>query len=166
MTAHPPETDLRALAFCPADHAVAIGGKVYANGAFWNRLNATSAFPWTAPPISLVAVLHVPYRAYHQDHKLVFALEDADRNRLDLCVEAGFRVGTQPDMRQGDPTIMPVSVNVGGVIFQKPGDYSFVLEVDGTEIERFPFRVVQVAAAVSLPPDTPPPQPPDASGDG
>lgn len=153
------DTDIFALAFCPADHAEALGGKLYANGAFWNRLNATSAFPWTAPPISLVAVLHVPFHAYHRDHTFAFSLDDADGKHLDFRVEGQFRIGSQPDMRHGDPTVMPVAVHVAGVVFAKPGDYSFVLELNGSEIGRFPFRVVQVAAPVAIPPAGPPPSP-------
>lgn len=158
------DTDIYALAFCPADHAEALGGKLYANGAFWNRLNATSAFPWTAPPISLVAVLHIPFHSYHRDHTFAFLLEDADGHRMELRVEGQFRVGAQPDMRHGDPTLMPISVHVGGLSFPKSGDYAFVLEVDGGEIARFPFRVVQVAAPISLP-SAPPPDPPPTGGE-
>lgn len=148
------ETDFEVVGFFPADHAAAVEGKVYANGAFWDMLRFPS-FPQILPSMSLVTVLRVPYRAYHQDHTVSLLLEDADRQPLGLKVEGGFRVGTEPHMRVGDPTLLPLAVNVNGLTFERPGDYAFKLEVDGAELLRYPFRVVQVVGQVVGPPGSP-----------
>lgn len=145
------ETDFDVVGFFPADHAAALDGKVYANGAFWDMLRFPS-FPHVLPAMSLVAVLRVPYHAYHQDHRVTLSLEDADGSLLGLKVEGGFRVGSEPHMRVGDPTLLPLSLNVNGLTFERPGDYSFKLEVDGTELDRYPFRAVQVVGAGVAPP--------------
>lgn len=147
-------TDFRVLGFFPADHAAALEGKVYVNGGFWNLLRFPS-FPAVMPSFSLVAVLEVPYRAYHQDHTFVLALEDADANPMNFRAEGTFRVGTEPHMRVGDPTVLPFTVNVNNLTFERPADLSFKLELDGTELHRYGFRVVQVIG--SLTPATPPP---------
>lgn len=147
-------TDIHAIAFFAADHAVVAGGKVFVNGGFWTRLNFAT-FPQVLP-VGLVAVLNVPFRAYHQDHRLEIGLEDADGRELRLRVEGDFRVGAGPDMKYGDPTVMPVAVMANSVMFEKPGDYSFVLKVDGTELTRYSVRAVQVAAPI-LPGAIPPP---------
>ena len=154
-----PETDFEVVGFFPADHAAALDGKVYANGAFWDLLRFPS-FPHVLPAMSLVAVLRVPYRAYHQDHKIALSLEDADGAATGFAVEGDFRVGSEPHLRVGDPTLMPLAVNVNGLSFDRPGDYSFKLEVDGAELKKYPFRVVQVvggpiAPGVPTPAETP-----------
>ncbi len=64
----------RVLAFCPADHAEVVNGKLYVHGGFWGRLNF-SMFPQVLPAVSLVAVLEVPFSAYHAEHKLALGLE-------------------------------------------------------------------------------------------
>jgi hypothetical protein len=150
-------TDFEVVGFFPADHAAAIDGKVYANGAFWDMLRFPS-FPHVLPAMSLVAVLRVPYRAYHQDHKVDLTLEDADRSELGFKVQGGFRVGSEPHMRVGDPTILSLAINVNGLSFERPGDYAFKLEVDGAELNRYPFRAVQVVGTLA-----PPPPPDEAS---
>jgi hypothetical protein len=147
--------DFEVLGFFPADHAVAVDGKVYVNGGFWNMLRFPS-FPHVAPAFSLVAVLKVPYRAYHQDHKMTLLLEDADGKPLGLRVDGEFRVGTEPHMRVGDPTVMPLAVQVNNLTIETPGDVVMKLEVDGTELARYGVRVVQVVGAALSPGGGPP----------
>jgi hypothetical protein len=149
------DTDIEVLAFFPADHAVVESGKVYANGAFWDRLRFPN-YPQVFS-MSLVAVLKIPFRAYHQDHRFEIGMEDADGNELPLRVEGDFRVGSSADMRYGDPTVMPLAVGVNGVQVEKPADYSFVLRVDGTELGRYQVRAVQLALPIQVPPGSPPP---------
>jgi hypothetical protein len=155
-------TDIEVVAFFPADHAVVEGGKVYSNGAFWDRLR----FP-TYPQVfslSLVAVLKIPFRAYHQDHRFEIGMEDADGKELPLRVQGDFRVGSSADMRYGDPTVMPIAVNVNNVQVAKPADYSFVLRVDGAELGRYQIRAVQLALPIQVPPGTPPQTEPPGEG--
>ncbi len=136
------ETDLHARAFFLADHAAVENGKLYANGAFWNRL-AFPSFP-AVYTFSVIAVLHIPWRAYHRPHRFSVWFEDADRRRMTGQFEGDFTVGSSPEMRVGDPTIMPLAATVGNFTFPQPGDYAAVLSVDGTEIARWSFRATQV----------------------
>jgi hypothetical protein len=153
------DTDLHALAFFPADHAVVERGKVYVHGGFWDKLQFPN-YPQVFS-ISLVAVLKVPFRAYHQDHRFEVGLEDADGNAQTLRIQGEFRVGTDPQMRTGDPTVMPVAVSVSNLSIERPGDYAFVLSVDGSELARFQVRAVQITPPVQYasPPATEPPNP-------
>jgi hypothetical protein len=144
-----PETDIHASAFFLADHAAVENGKVYVNGGFVNRLGLP-ALPATVS-IAVVAVLHVPWRAYHQRHKFAIGVVDADENRLPLRIEGEFQVGAGPDMKVGEPTIMPVSAVINALPLDGPGTFSFTLEVDGTKIARWPVYVVQVVVP-GLPP--------------
>jgi hypothetical protein len=142
-------TDFRVLAFFAADHAEAIGGKVYVNGGFWNRLRFPT-YPSIVPSLALVAVLEVPYRAYHQDHAFRLGMEDADGTVLPLEATGSFRVGAEPDLRVGDPTLMPIAIPITGLKIDRPGDYSFTLSIDGAELERYQVRAVQVAVPMKL----------------
>lgn len=137
-----PETDLFARAFFLADHASVERGKVYTNGAFWNRLTFQT-FP-AVMTFSVAAVLQIPWRALHTTHRLAVWFEDADAAKMSSGFQAQLKLGAAPDMKVGDPTLMPISATVGNFSFPRPGDYAAVLEVDGTEIARWPFRASQV----------------------
>jgi Family of unknown function (DUF6941) len=142
-------TDFEVIAFFPADHASVVEGKLYVNGGIWDRLNFP-AYPQAIPLVSLVAVVRVPYRAYHQDHTFGMRLENAENEPLSFRVEGGFRFGTEPHMRVGDPSLLSMAVPVAGVVLEGPGDYSFVFSIDGTDLVRYPLRAVQVVGAPQL----------------
>lgn len=89
-------------------------------------------------------VLHVPWRAHRQRHMFGVSFEDADGKETSPRLEGQFQAGPLPDMRTGDYSIAPIAIGVTGFVFQRPGDYSAVLYVDGTEINRWRFRAVQV----------------------
>jgi hypothetical protein len=152
-------TDFRVVGFFAADHARAESGKVYVNGGFWNRLRFPT-YPSVVPSLAVVAVVEVPYRAYHQDHTFRIGLEDADGNALPVEVTGEFRIGAEPDLRVGDPTLLPIAVPITGLKIDKPGDYSFTFGIDGTELGRYTVRAVQVAVPMKLELKEP-----DASGD-
>ncbi len=141
MTTYLSDTDLRALAFFLADHGVVENGKAYINGGFWNQLGFPS-FP-VIHSFAIVAVLEVPWCAYHQKHTFGVWFQDADNKKMPGRFEGEFQVRAAPDMRVGDPTVMPIAAVVNNFVFQRPGDYTCVLEVDGTEINRWRFRAVQ-----------------------
>lgn len=133
-----------AVAFFAADHADAVNGKVYVNGGFWNKLSYPQ-YPAVVATMSLVAVIRIPFREYQEDHRFLLGMVDADGNALPLKVEGQFRVGASPDLRRGDPTLMPLAIPVSGLRIEAPGDYSFTLSVDGTELARYQVRAIQIA---------------------
>lgn len=134
------DTDFQVLAFFMADHAVVESGKLYVNGGFGLGVGV-HALPATVP-VSVAAALRVPARAYLQDHTLSIRLLDADGGTLPLVIDANFRVSSNPSMRPGDPTTLPIALTIPLAV-ERAGDYSFVLSVDGTELDRYPFRVIQ-----------------------
>lgn len=142
MTEQPIPTDLYAEAFFTADHAVVQGGKLYVNGGFWTRLSFPS-FPQVFN-FSICVVLHIPWRAHHQSHSFAISFEDADGQTTTNQLEGQFQTGTSPDMRPGDFTEVPMAVQINNFVFQRPGDYAAVLQVDRTEIKRWRVRAIQV----------------------
>src|SRR6266568_136775 len=118
MTEQPMPEDIQACAFFLADHAVVENGKLYVNGGFWNQVYAFAV-----------------------------TFEDADGRPLTARFEGQFRVGTAPNMRVGDFTVMPVAALVTNFILDRPGDYSALLEVNGAELARWRFRAIETSDA-------------------
>jgi hypothetical protein len=133
-----------ALGFFPADHAAAESGKVYANGAYWGTLHFP-AFPAVLPTMALVAVVQQPFSAAHVDHEFAIGLEDADGKEQGLDVRGSFRAAPGLESRYGEPNVIPITVPINGLPFDAPGDFAFVLRVDGNELARYPIRVLQSA---------------------
>lgn len=131
---------IRALAFFLADHAEAVGGKVYANGAFWNRLNSTS-YPSTHH-FAVAAVLEVPWRPVPQQHVFVVRFDDADGNPVGARIDGQFQVDVNPTLPDGEPTMIPLTALMNGFVVAAPGAYVAVLEVDGEELARWTFHAV------------------------
>jgi hypothetical protein len=161
MTELPMPDEIQACAFFLADHAVVENGKLYVNGGFWNQVYSV-AYP-SARAFGVAAVLHIPWRQHHKAHAFTVTFEDADGGSLPARFDGQFRIGTAPNMRVGDFTIMPIAAYVTNFALDRPGDYAAVLHVDGAELTRWRFRAVeapdpiggtQVGADIS-PPDEP-----------
>lgn len=144
------DTDIHSVAFFTADHAAVESGKLYINGGCWDRLTLGS-FP-AAVSLAVVAVLHVPWHAYHRRHSFAVTVEDADGKNLPVEFKGDFQVGAAPEMKIGQPTIMPIAAVANGMPVDRPGDISFVLSVDGGEIDRWTIHINQVAVqAIGVP---------------
>ncbi len=133
--------EVQAAAFFLADHAVVENGKLYVNGGFWNQVHSP-AYP-AARAFSVAAVLHIPWHRHHEAHLFAITFADADGGILAGKFEGQFRVGTAPNMRVGDFTIMPLAVHATGFVLERPGDYVAQLEVNGRELARWRFRAVE-----------------------
>ena len=86
----------------------------------------------------------VPSRAYLEDHQISVSMIDADDNALPLRIDGNIRVGASPNLKPGDPTIVPMAFPLNGLTIEHAGDYWFVLSIDGKEIDRYRIRAVQV----------------------
>jgi hypothetical protein len=141
MTEQPMPEEIQAFAFFLADHVVVENGKLYVNGGFWNQVYSAE-YP-VVRAFGLAAVLHIPWRKHHQGHAFTVTFEDADGRPLTARFEGQFRVGTAPNMRVGDFTVMPVAAFVTNFVLDRPGDYSALLEVNGAELARWRFRAIE-----------------------
>jgi hypothetical protein len=161
MTEQPMPAEIQAYAFFLADHAVVENGKLYVNGGFWNQVYSAD-YP-VVRTFGLAAVLHIPWRQHHQGHEFAVTFEDADSRSLAARFEGEFRVGTSPNMRVGDFTVMPVAAFVTNFVLDRPGDYAAVLHVDDKELARWRFRAIEAAEPVSGTGATPGAASPDQS---
>lgn len=152
----------KAIGFFTADHAVVEGGKVYANGAYWQALTFP-AFPAALPVAAVVAVIEVPWHANNSDHRFSVELMDSDGQRLpSFEINGQFRGAPSAQMQYGEPGIMPIAIPLFGLQFEHPGDYSFVLKVDEQELARYTVNVRQVVSAGGMRVGQPPAPPPSA----
>jgi hypothetical protein len=146
--------DFEALALFTADHAAEENGKVYVNGGFWNSI----VYPTYPARVSfwLVAVIQVPAREFLENHRVTIELVDADEERLPFRIDGEVRVGANPHMRPGDPSIVSMPFPLNGLALERAGDYWFVLSVNGNELRRYHIRAIQsVPVPQQLPFDAP-----------
>ncbi len=131
-------------------------GKVYVQGGGWNMLH-TQALPTRHPRIGIAAFIKVPYLlATNEPHTLSVHLEDADNNALPMGdaplgtetpdgklrrIGASFAVGRPVGIEAGDDQIVVLAINLDGLVFERAGTYSFVIQVDEVEAKRLRFRV-------------------------
>ncbi len=134
-----------------ADAATAAQGKLYIHGAGWDSLFAAS-FPVTHPAMSVAIRLRVPWHDTNQPHHLELDVVNEDGQSIMGTPPGPFQgninVGRPPHLTQGDDQVVPLALNLNGLIFQQPGAYAVILRIDGMEAFRSPFRVapLQVVA--------------------
>lgn len=134
----PLDDELSVVAFFLADHATAVDGKVYANGAFWNHLQV-SQFP-SQHTFAVAAVFEVPWVARNHAHGFAVGFEDADGHPIAPPMEGQLVIGHSPATATGDAALVPVTVIVNGFTIPQEGSYSAILSVNGVERSRYPFR--------------------------
>ena len=141
-----------------ADSAVAAEGKLYLQGGAWNILSAP-VLPLRVPRIGLAIAIRVPWTATNEPHVFDVRLQDADGKVHPLGdappemetddgmihhIETTFTVGRPPLLQPGDDQIVPIAINVDGLVFESAGRYEFVIAVDGSDVKHLPLRVIQV----------------------
>jgi hypothetical protein len=149
MTTRTPLGEIGSRAFFTADHAEAVNGKLYVNGGFWSRWRSTS-YPQVFPALAVVAVLDVPFAQYHRNHQIVIRLVDADEKEQSLRAEGIIRVGADPSMDYGESSLVPFAANFTNVLIPSSGTYSFVLSVDGAELDRFQVKALQLPEMIQF----------------
>jgi hypothetical protein len=138
-----------------ADSVESVDGKLYVLGAAWNILTTTQ-LPTRHPRIGVGIIIHVPYTATNQMHRFEVYLLDADDTELPLGdVPPGaeesnakvrrfggqFNVGRPPTLQPGDEQLVPLALNIDGLMFERADTYRFVIELDGSREKFLPFRV-------------------------
>jgi hypothetical protein len=134
------------------NHAEAADSKLYLAGGGINI-----SFVQPEPPhlvtVALGIVVHVPYQSTNQGHKMRIVLLDEDGNGVRPyqpdgvpeapAVEATipFNMGRPPVIEVGDEQTMVFAVNFVNLPLPHLGQYSFVFEIDATELKRQSWRV-------------------------
>jgi Family of unknown function (DUF6941) len=129
-----------------ADKAEAIGGKLYLMGGGFDRVWMT-AIPGPAQFDVAVGVL-VGYGETNQQHSFELRCEDAAGNVVVEAPRGAIEVGRPPGMAAGSEQ-RALLVFGGPFAFREPGEYAWVLALDGQR--QSPTRFCVERATVSAP---------------
>ena len=134
---------MRVASFLLADHAEAVGGKLYVTGGAWDTLT-TPTFPLLHPHLSVCIVLHVDWEETNRRFAVAVRMLDEDgRDLLPQRLGGDAEAGRPPGMRVGDHATLLMVFNLHNLRFESPGTYSFALEIDGAPLARAPLRLCQ-----------------------
>ena len=150
-----------------ADSVVAAEGKLFVQGGGWNLLNSIQ-IPLRQARIGIGLLIRVPFAlANNMPRKFTLRLEDQDGNVLPLTdappgmqtddgklrvLEGGFTVGRPPLVQPGDEQVLPIAMNIDGLVFEKAGAYVFKFDVDGVPVKTLPFRLIHLPQAMAFRP--------------
>lgn len=112
------------------------GEKFHIVGGGITRL-ASSGFPFRHPHIALVVALTVTAPEAGRQHEIRFVLLDPDGREL---AGAGGSIRTAPPP-DGRDSLITFAIDLWNVGFERPGDHSFRVLVDGSERKRLPLVV-------------------------
>jgi hypothetical protein len=138
-----------------ADSVVTSEGKLYVQGAGWNRIS-TASFPAVHDRIGIGLLFRYEVDGVGEPHRFELRLEDSKGNELPLgdappgtrspgkITRIGGEFGAGPVAR-GVEQIVPIAVNLNGMAFEGPSSFRFVISVDGVDLKELPFRVEQFA---------------------
>ena len=127
-----------------ADHAEAVNGKLYVTGGCWDRLFAMQ-LPTQHPHLSLAAAIQVPWNATNEKH--TFEVKVADEDGHDVLPQpfsGQFEIGRPPGTPAGSDITTLFVMNFNALTFTKPGRYVFIVTVDGQELGRAGFDLIQM----------------------
>ncbi|MGZ8580800.1 MAG: DUF6941 family protein [Actinomycetota bacterium] len=130
-----------------ADGVQAVEGKLYVLGAGWNRLT-TRRFPIRHDRVGIGALI-VLEEGDAGRHSLDLRLLDPNGAPATLATDAegtarqAIRIGFGANEATDglDETIVPLALNLDGLVFKEPGTYAFELRVDEGDPERLSFKV-------------------------
>lgn len=123
-----------------ADSAQVSAGKLFVLGGAFDTINARS-FPATVRGLSVVLVADVGPADRDRDLPIAIRLLDEDGNRVGVESRGMMRVGAPSTLPAGASSLVPLVASFLGVRFARPGGYVFMVEHEGEELGRIPFRV-------------------------
>lgn len=134
---------MRFTAALLADAAQVTAGKLFVMGGAFDTISART-FPAVHRSLAIALVGEVGPADRNRDLDLVIRLVDEDGGDLGIETQGRLRVGAPSDLPAGAMTSVPLASVFNNVRFPEPGGYVFVVEHEGREMTRIPFRVRQV----------------------
>lgn len=126
-----------------ADAAQVQGGKLFVLGGGFDTISAR-AIPVVHRALALAMVAEVAPEERHRDLEIVIRLVDEDGQPMEVEAKGRLRVGAPPNLPPGSPSSVPLVSPFYNIRFPEAKGYAFVVELDGSELARVGFRVVQV----------------------
>jgi hypothetical protein len=131
-----------------ADGVTAVGGKLYALGAGWNRIVVPS-LPARHDRIGVGLLVHLDDGTARQ-HRFAIRVETPAGTPLTLgasptgpitAIEGSFGAG------DGDDVTMPFAMQLDGLPLETAGRYAVVVTIDGDDVKTLAFHVVLQSSA-------------------
>ncbi len=123
-----------------ADSAQVAGGKLFVLGGAFDTVHAR-AFPALVRSLCVVLVTEVEPAERERDLAIAIHLLDEDGGRLGVESKGVMRVQAASSLPAGASSLVPLVASFVGVRFPKAGGYVFIIEHEGRELGRIPFRV-------------------------
>ena len=117
-----------------ADHAQAVGGKLYILGGGWSLTGPGPA------PFAIALDIKVPWHGINLEHRLTLELLDADGQPVEiettdgpqpLRLEGTFQATPAPSVKPGLPIDVPLAFNIAPQPIPPGGRYEWRLSIDG-----------------------------------
>jgi hypothetical protein len=128
-----------------ADAAQVVGNKLYLMGGGWDKLTVNSAFP-ADQRCALSLSLRVAWNETNQKHNFEVEIisEDSVTEQPRSLMKAGgqFEIGRPPGISPGQDQRFQVALDMTLKI-DGPGTKSVVARVEGQEMRRLSFNVIQ-----------------------
>jgi hypothetical protein len=126
-----------------ADAAQVQSGKLFVLGGGFDTISVRK-IPATHRSLSLAMVAEVGPDERQQDLELTVELVDEDGAEVGVTAKGKLRVGAPPNLPPGSPSIVPIVSPFHNVTFPEAKGYAFVISMNGTELTRVKFRVVEI----------------------
>ena len=137
-----------------ADSVAQAEGKLYVQGAGWNQITAP-LFPAVHDRIGIGLLVRMGADGSEGRHTFELRLIGPAEEELQLGESPNgplTRLPGEITTGEGADHIVPIAINLNGMPLARPGDYRFVVSVDGIDRKTLPFRVLSLAA--QAPPST------------
>jgi hypothetical protein len=125
-----------------SDHSEAVNGKLYMTGGGWNVLRLPELPHEWSFHISLG--IDVAWHETNHPHELVVTIQDPDGIELGQGLTANFETGRPPGMPPGQEQRLVMSIGAGAN-FETSGPHAAVVQVDGEELGRARFYLMEGA---------------------
>lgn len=136
-----------------ADAAAVAEGKIYILGAGWDNV-LTQTLPTTLTA-AVAMLIRIPWAETNEEHIIGLDIHDADGHSI-LPKDTGplrgkLNVGRPANIEVGEDQVLPLTIGLNGTAIERLGRYVIVLELDGKEAARAPFRVKQMQVLQAVP---------------
>ncbi len=125
------------------DAAQVQSGKLFVLGGGFDTISVKS-LPATHRNLSLAMVAEVGPEDRQRDLELHISLVDEDGQAIGVEAKGMLRVGAPPNLPPGSPSVVPIVSPFHNITFPEAKGYAFVVSLDGEELARVRFRIVQV----------------------
>lgn len=129
-----------------ADRAEVVGGKLYLMGGGYDRILLKDEPPH-AFTLSFAVGVMVPWNACNQEHRITFAVEDAEGKDIGFTAEVGFNVGRHPSMAPGESQRVMIAPPQAAVAFPGYGTYFLRVTLNGVSHKKEAIYVRSLSPA-------------------